>query len=287
MSNHLPQNSQHTGPLALRRRRTLIACLNCRKRKIRCLTTEQPPTNPCARCKKKKFTCEYVAAPESGWYSSASSQQTPDFNEMDLRASMSPPSPWRTLPPPSPRPRSIQEWDDMPHQPLYTDPPPPNHRPRYSGTSHSNLALSPSLNYSRTPVIPTSSYYRLNPQGPSANHAAYDLQVTHTLQYFTNPPGGSQTVPQLNAEPHQLPPTMPMPFYYDLNPQGRPTANHPAYHQEPAHASASRYLSDFAVPLGGSQNVNAAPYVLPPIPLFADTTILENGFDWPENFKLL
>jgi hypothetical protein len=78
-----------------------------------------------------------------------------------------------------------------------------------------------------------------------------------------------------------------MPFYYDLNPQGQPTANYPAYHQELARPSASRHLSDFAVPQGGSQNVNADPYVLPPIPLFADTTIFKNSFDWPEDFKLL
>ncbi|KAJ7434681.1 hypothetical protein FB451DRAFT_1467325 [Mycena latifolia] len=35
------------------RRRTVMACSNCRKRKIRCITSEDFPTNPCARCIKR------------------------------------------------------------------------------------------------------------------------------------------------------------------------------------------------------------------------------------------
>ncbi|KAF7351704.1 C6 finger domain [Mycena sanguinolenta] len=49
-------------PFAQQRRRTIMACVNCRKRKMRCITTEQPPKNPCARCTKKGLPCEYVAA---------------------------------------------------------------------------------------------------------------------------------------------------------------------------------------------------------------------------------
>ncbi|KAJ7129778.1 hypothetical protein C8R44DRAFT_732615 [Mycena epipterygia] len=44
-----------------RRRRAMIACTNCRKRKIKCVTSEEPPRNPCARCSKRSLTCEYVA----------------------------------------------------------------------------------------------------------------------------------------------------------------------------------------------------------------------------------
>ncbi|KAJ7493955.1 hypothetical protein FB451DRAFT_1215760 [Mycena latifolia] len=58
------QNSGCPAPFALKRRRTILACSHCRKRKIRCITTEQPPTNPCARCKKRNLCCEYVAAPD-------------------------------------------------------------------------------------------------------------------------------------------------------------------------------------------------------------------------------
>ncbi|KAJ7698266.1 hypothetical protein B0H17DRAFT_1260061 [Mycena rosella] len=59
------------------RRRTILACSNCRKRKIRCITTEQPPSNPCARCTKKNIPCEYVAAAEPEYYP-AERPQTPN-----------------------------------------------------------------------------------------------------------------------------------------------------------------------------------------------------------------
>ncbi|KAJ6549987.1 hypothetical protein B0H19DRAFT_1073884 [Mycena capillaripes] len=47
-------------PLFLARRRVIIACTNCRKRKIRCLTPEETPVNPCDRCTKKGLKCEYI-----------------------------------------------------------------------------------------------------------------------------------------------------------------------------------------------------------------------------------
>ncbi|KAF8173342.1 hypothetical protein K438DRAFT_1980890 [Mycena galopus ATCC 62051] len=47
-------------PIFLTRRRVIIACTHCRKRKIRCLTPEDPPQNPCNRCAKKGLHCEYI-----------------------------------------------------------------------------------------------------------------------------------------------------------------------------------------------------------------------------------
>ncbi|KAJ6472367.1 hypothetical protein C8R47DRAFT_1146532 [Mycena vitilis] len=47
-------------PLLFTRRRVIIACTNCRKRRIKCLTPEDPPLNPCERCLKKGLRCEYV-----------------------------------------------------------------------------------------------------------------------------------------------------------------------------------------------------------------------------------
>ncbi|KAJ7781336.1 hypothetical protein B0H16DRAFT_1710553 [Mycena metata] len=47
-----------------RRRRATIACVNCRRRKVKCATTEDPPRNPCARCTKRSLVCEYVAVEE-------------------------------------------------------------------------------------------------------------------------------------------------------------------------------------------------------------------------------
>ncbi|KAF8124278.1 hypothetical protein K438DRAFT_1977603 [Mycena galopus ATCC 62051] len=47
-------------PIFSARRRVIIACTNCRKRKIRCITTEDPPQTPCNRCAKKNLQCEYI-----------------------------------------------------------------------------------------------------------------------------------------------------------------------------------------------------------------------------------
>ncbi|KAJ7087088.1 hypothetical protein C8R44DRAFT_900732 [Mycena epipterygia] len=49
------------------RRRLNIACTNCRKRKIKCVTVDldaPPGESPCARCEKKGLVCEYVPAGE-------------------------------------------------------------------------------------------------------------------------------------------------------------------------------------------------------------------------------
>ncbi|KAJ7179904.1 hypothetical protein C8R43DRAFT_381464 [Mycena crocata] len=59
---------------ALWRRRAMIACTNCRKRKIKCVTTEEPPRNPCARCTKRALSCEYVAVDEDSTPESPVSQ---------------------------------------------------------------------------------------------------------------------------------------------------------------------------------------------------------------------
>ncbi|KAJ7685838.1 hypothetical protein B0H17DRAFT_1137320 [Mycena rosella] len=37
-----------------------MACLNCRTPKVRCIPSEQPPKNPCARCVKLALKCVYV-----------------------------------------------------------------------------------------------------------------------------------------------------------------------------------------------------------------------------------
>ncbi|KAJ4482675.1 hypothetical protein C8R41DRAFT_841075 [Lentinula lateritia] len=57
-------SSNSTSSPATRRRRAQIACRNCRKRKIKCVTNEEPPHNPCERCQRKGLTCEYVAVGE-------------------------------------------------------------------------------------------------------------------------------------------------------------------------------------------------------------------------------
>ncbi|KAJ7909411.1 hypothetical protein B0H13DRAFT_1877693 [Mycena leptocephala] len=45
-------------------RRAYVACTNCRKRKIKCVTVSEVDYRPCTRCAKKGLQCEYFAVPE-------------------------------------------------------------------------------------------------------------------------------------------------------------------------------------------------------------------------------
>ncbi|KAJ6452482.1 hypothetical protein C8R45DRAFT_1113037 [Mycena sanguinolenta] len=76
-------------PIFLTRRRVIIACTHCRKRKIRCLTPEDPPQNPCDRCAKKGLKCEYVTI--ANQRDEASTNKTAPI-ERRRQASPSPPA---------------------------------------------------------------------------------------------------------------------------------------------------------------------------------------------------
>ncbi|KAJ6478571.1 hypothetical protein C8R47DRAFT_1198494 [Mycena vitilis] len=42
--------------------RNRIACSNCRRRKVKCVTKEKQPRSPCERCLREGTTCEYIPA---------------------------------------------------------------------------------------------------------------------------------------------------------------------------------------------------------------------------------
>ncbi|KAJ7472412.1 hypothetical protein B0H11DRAFT_1353854 [Mycena galericulata] len=46
-------------------RRGHIACLNCRKRKIKCIAQDEYPRPPCIRCSRKGIKCEYVSVADA------------------------------------------------------------------------------------------------------------------------------------------------------------------------------------------------------------------------------
>ncbi|KAF8176676.1 hypothetical protein K438DRAFT_73182 [Mycena galopus ATCC 62051] len=48
-----------------KRRRVYVACTNCRRRKIKCVTSEQSSMKPCARCTKRGLACKYTPIAES------------------------------------------------------------------------------------------------------------------------------------------------------------------------------------------------------------------------------
>ncbi|KAJ7107932.1 hypothetical protein C8R44DRAFT_744502 [Mycena epipterygia] len=58
--SHNPPNS--SPPFLTRRKRVYIACVHCRKRKIKCVTESQE--KPCERCAQKGLLCEYIAVAE-------------------------------------------------------------------------------------------------------------------------------------------------------------------------------------------------------------------------------
>ncbi|KAJ6473371.1 hypothetical protein C8R47DRAFT_1324469 [Mycena vitilis] len=206
------QQSQHpdSAPYALKRRRTIMACVNCRKRKIRCITTEQPPTNPCARCTKKRIPCEYIAMPEPEWYSASSpSPQTPEFPASSGDASASP-SPW--TPPPLPPPPSQSQGPSF--VPLPYTAPPAGHRPRYAGGQYPDLALGRQPSQpDRSMSLPTSPYYPHPDIQPGGNRATYP--------YYPQPPASRPPYPHPtypSAPPHSNNnPLPPMPFFADTH----------------------------------------------------------------------
>ncbi|KAJ7132651.1 hypothetical protein C8R46DRAFT_1235606 [Mycena filopes] len=114
------------------RRRAFQACLQCRRRKTRCITDElDDGDHPCARCTRNNLTCEYGAVTKP--------EPVPPELSPSARCSPLPPLVWvpqapRYTPPPEPSP-------PLPH----TTPPPPNHRPRYSGSDYPDLGLCESL----------------------------------------------------------------------------------------------------------------------------------------------
>ncbi|KAF7316546.1 C6 finger domain [Mycena indigotica] len=53
--------SATTSKLFQKRRRAYIACSNCRKRKVKCITVSDADYRPCTRCSQKGLLCEYIA----------------------------------------------------------------------------------------------------------------------------------------------------------------------------------------------------------------------------------
>ncbi|KAJ6597483.1 hypothetical protein DFH09DRAFT_1272188 [Mycena vulgaris] len=60
-------NDTSQSPLIQQRRRVYVACLNCRRRKIKCVTAgdQAAPQNPCDRCTKRGLSCEYRAVSDA------------------------------------------------------------------------------------------------------------------------------------------------------------------------------------------------------------------------------
>ncbi|KAJ7617270.1 hypothetical protein FB45DRAFT_1034562 [Roridomyces roridus] len=121
----------NAAPQATKKRRTIIACLTCRKRKLRCITFEQPPNSPCERCARKNIHCEYV---------SVSDEQDTEYTGGPVHAAdMAAPMPVD----PRQNPRLAHLGRNSPAPPLpYTGPPPAGQRPRFYGQTLPPLGSS-------------------------------------------------------------------------------------------------------------------------------------------------
>ncbi|KAJ7793961.1 hypothetical protein B0H14DRAFT_2924659 [Mycena olivaceomarginata] len=57
----MSDRSQQPGRVfVLRRKRTDVACQNCRRRKVKCIPSGDPLQDPCERCTKKGLDCQHV-----------------------------------------------------------------------------------------------------------------------------------------------------------------------------------------------------------------------------------
>ncbi|KAJ7815190.1 hypothetical protein B0H14DRAFT_3149196 [Mycena olivaceomarginata] len=159
------QPSEKNGPsksTTPHRRRTIMACTSCRTRKIRCLTSEQPPTNPCAYCKRKGFHCESASSPEpTSW--------KPPITSASFSAK--PPSPALSLPG---NHRSVSP-PDSPFPPL----PPRRKRARHWPTAQPTHS-------------PASSQHPGRPHMAAPPDQLYDLQTLHALEYLSSRTNHSQ-----------------------------------------------------------------------------------------------
>ncbi|KAJ7336890.1 hypothetical protein DFH08DRAFT_964848 [Mycena albidolilacea] len=188
---------------------------NAPKRKIRCITTEQPPTNPCARCTKKGLPCEYMAvAPDD-----STPSQSPDLVPSALPNS-SRHSRHSSFQAPA-RPSSAASNDfsrvlGMAPPLPYTGPPPVHRRPRYSGAQYPDLSLSGSGSSHSTHQA---QYYPTPTKNQTANQGlcqAYQYMTDHPApagQVGMYPPGtenygqmhyyGNTPMPDYQWPPHQ------------------------------------------------------------------------------------
>ncbi|KAJ7486528.1 hypothetical protein FB451DRAFT_1167956 [Mycena latifolia] len=88
MSAHPPPYS--TTPVVWHPKRAYIACVHCRKRKIKCFTPREG--QPCKRCIKKGLLCDYLPVPEQQARSESTShgQETADYDPPPPTSYMAP-----------------------------------------------------------------------------------------------------------------------------------------------------------------------------------------------------
>ncbi|KAJ6575742.1 hypothetical protein DFH09DRAFT_1311792 [Mycena vulgaris] len=198
------QTSEAHPPSEGKQRRTVMACSNCRRRKIRCVTTERPPIHPCERCTRRCLTCEFVRVTDQPRRSSSASPASDAFFVPDPPQS----GPSRTSPTWTPPVNigapSFPRGFGTPSRLPYTGPPPLN---------RSSQSYRPSIPGSNEPSMPPGA---LTPYTDflSSNRGLPDSRcpIPPGYQHFTDTryvqPGSPQIsiVPGPYAPPHHTTP---------------------------------------------------------------------------------
>ncbi|KAJ7906588.1 hypothetical protein B0H13DRAFT_710809 [Mycena leptocephala] len=163
-----------------------VACINCRTLEIPCITTDNPPENPCERCAKDRLTCTYVTPDEFVLRRSDSPQYSlPQYSFAPSRA------PTYSFPPeyPSISPlrvsHTLYEVDHTPDQSSSSVPPPPVASSSQTTTSPQPVHRNPSAHED----IQTGSISVLNgASGQSAAGTFNESPVSTFVVYMPEKP---------------------------------------------------------------------------------------------------
>ncbi|KAJ6556995.1 hypothetical protein DFH09DRAFT_1164177, partial [Mycena vulgaris] len=154
----------------IKRKRVPMACLRCRKRKIKCITSEESSGRPCERCTRRGFLCEYISVGDQRAQSTFES--SPPGRPATISPSPSPPSPYTELP-----------WDHS-DQASYL----PSDKPRLNGF---NLLPGDFQSFAASDYTP-------NQSSPSQFHTSYSYNSQPSYTQAAPPypmPGSSAQSP--------------------------------------------------------------------------------------------
>ncbi|KAJ7889952.1 hypothetical protein B0H14DRAFT_3708751 [Mycena olivaceomarginata] len=168
--NHKPSHKPGSYPVTTPppgHQRNRIACSNCRKRKVKCISKEKYPTSPCERCSKEGTTCEYVAISNNEGMSSG--------NDISWAEPLDPESYARSqgaFPPAAPASRAPSMYPGYgAYAPGYPNQTPPFRPPEYSHSSQfipagPGSSFRPGNQPPATAGRPNAAYSGTSPQPP-------------------------------------------------------------------------------------------------------------------------
>ncbi|KAJ7454234.1 hypothetical protein FB451DRAFT_1184989 [Mycena latifolia] len=163
------------------RRRVYIACLNCRKRKIKCMT-EETDQKPCARCSRHGLKCEYLPVADEQTQSGTPKGRKLDDGRLETsqQAAVRPFIAFN----PYPNYKHDSEQNDVQQNYRPTTPQMPG--PTAASSSRSD---SGSITHHRGQGIPPSHSSPLYPALPYGySHAPAAANTHHTMHSMPGPP---------------------------------------------------------------------------------------------------